>query len=424
MTQQKSTQNRLPKYRHQKSRDLAVVRLNGKDKYLGKYDSPESYEAYNRVVAEWIATGGVPAPSETAPASRRTINDLLSQYLDYVDGYYVKNGRPTSEAGLIRLAIQPLRELYGRTDPATFGPRALKALQQRYIDSGLCRREVNRRTGLIIRFFKWAVSNELAPPSTHHALKTVPGIRKGRVGVRESPPVKPITDAVVDAVLPHVSRQVRTMIELQRWAGMRPGEVTIIRTMDVDTSCEPWTYTPASHKTEHHGRGREIQIGPKARSVLTPWLRPDEPERLLFNPREAEDERYATLRKLRKTPVQPSQKNRRKRGKRSRQPGEQYAVKTYHHSIARGCRQAFPHPIISKIKRKNRTPEQVEELKKWERAHRFHPNQLRHTTATKIRKEFGLDTARAVLGHSHASVTEMYAERDKSQAAAAMEKVG
>jgi hypothetical protein len=31
-----------PKYRHYKPKNLAVVRSNGKDIYLGRYNSPES----------------------------------------------------------------------------------------------------------------------------------------------------------------------------------------------------------------------------------------------------------------------------------------------------------------------------------------------------------------------------------------------
>ena len=40
------TPARLPKYRHQKTRNLAVVRLDGHDHYLGTLDSPESHAEY------------------------------------------------------------------------------------------------------------------------------------------------------------------------------------------------------------------------------------------------------------------------------------------------------------------------------------------------------------------------------------------
>src|SRR3954451_25189742 len=55
---------RLPKHRHHKPKDLAVVRIDGHDVYLGRYDSPESREKYRRVVAECVAGAGVVPPSD------------------------------------------------------------------------------------------------------------------------------------------------------------------------------------------------------------------------------------------------------------------------------------------------------------------------------------------------------------------------
>ena len=58
------------------------------------------------------------------------------------------------------------------------------------------------------------------------------------------------------AVLPHVSPQVGAMIWLQYWTGMRPGEVVIMRTCDLDMNGGTWVCRPMSHKTEHHERER------------------------------------------------------------------------------------------------------------------------------------------------------------------------
>ena len=49
--------SRLPKYRHYKPKNLAVVRIDGKDHYLGPYGSPESQDTYRRLLAEWLAKG-------------------------------------------------------------------------------------------------------------------------------------------------------------------------------------------------------------------------------------------------------------------------------------------------------------------------------------------------------------------------------
>ena len=42
---------------------------------------------------------------------------------------------------------------------------------------------------------------------------------------------------------------------------------------------------------------------------------------------------------------------------------------------------------------------------------RWSPNRLRHTKATELRKQFGLDAAGAVLGHTKLETTQIYAER-------------
>jgi integrase len=391
----------VPAYRHHKARGLAVVRIEGRDHYLGPYDSPESHAEYRRIVGEWLALGVAPSASgpvegSTGPAAPPTVGELILGYVRHADAYYVKDGRPTSEASLIRLSLRVLNRQYGHTPARDFGPMALKAVRQTYIDSGLCRREVNRRTGHVVRLFRWAVENERVPASAHHGLKAVAGLRKGRAGVRETEPVRPVSDPAVDAVRPFVSRQVWAMIELQRLTGMRPGEVCGMRTLDVDMSGQVWVYTPESHKTEHHGRERRIFLGPAAQAVLAPWLKADR-EAYIFSPREAMEERRADLRKSRKTPVQPSQRCRRKRAPK-RQPGRRYTKDSYRRAIATACEKAgAPH---------------------------WHPHQLRHSAATRIRKEFGLDVARTVLGHSSPTVTAVYAEADHEKARAVMSQAG
>jgi len=179
-----------------------------------------------------------------------------------------------------------------------------------------------------------------------------------------------------------------------------------MRTIDIDTSGEIWTYIPAEHKTEHHGRRRAIHLGPRAQSVLRPWLR-TELERPLFSPAEAMAERRAAQRASRKTKVQPSQRNRAKARPRKR-PGDAYTVESYRRAITNGIKAA----------NRDRAERGLEPIPHW------HPNQLRHNAATRLRKEFGLDVARAVLGHSSPIVTEIYAERDAGPAIAAMERIG
>lgn len=55
---------------------------------------------------------------------------------------------------------------------------------------------------------------------------------------------------------------------------------------------------------------------------------------------------------------------------------------------------------------------------------RWYPHQLRHNAATWLRKEFGLEVARVVLGHRTAAVTEVDAEVDRARAIDVMGRVG
>lgn len=55
---------------------------------------------------------------------------------------------------------------------------------------------------------------------------------------------------------------------------------------------------------------------------------------------------------------------------------------------------------------------------------KWFPHQLRHNAATRIRKEYGLEVARAVLGHSTMNTTEIYAEMDQSLVLKIMGEIG
>jgi integrase len=124
----------------------------------------------------------------------------------------------------------------------------------------------------------------------------------GRTEAPEGEPVRPVPEEHVAAVLPHLFRQVKAMVELQTLTGMRPGEVCVMRTCDVDRSGRLWTYKPGSHKTAYRSHERTVYIGPKAQRVLEPFLKP-ELQAHVFSPAEAEVERRAKLIVGRTTPL-------------------------------------------------------------------------------------------------------------------------
>ncbi len=106
-----------PKYRHYKPKNLAVVRLDGHDCYLGTYGSPESWEKYYRLLAGRLsAKPAVPVSSPQA-AKPLTISELLNRYRIYAETYYAQEGRQTKEFVEMKYAARPLRALYGGTSP-------------------------------------------------------------------------------------------------------------------------------------------------------------------------------------------------------------------------------------------------------------------------------------------------------------------
>jgi integrase len=52
------------------------------------------------------------------------------------------------------------------------------------------------------------------------------------------------------------------------------------------------------------------------------------------------------------------------------------------------------------------------------------PHQLRHTAATRLREQYGLEAAQVILGHKTLSVTEIYAEKNVAAAQRIMGEVG
>jgi integrase len=324
--------------------------------------------------------------SGPAAGSHLTINELILAYWEFADGYYRKNGESSTQADRVRRSMKPVKELYGHTAAKDFGPLALKAVRERMIHSDWTRGYINSCVGCIKRMFKWAVEQELVPPSTYHALQAVAGLEKGRTTARESQRVRPVVDEHVNAVLPFLTPPVRAMVEVQRLAGMRPCEVVIMRPCDIDQSNgKTWVCRPESHKTEHHGVERVVFLGPQAQTFLRPFLEGRDRRTYLFCPRESV-EGYLRA------------KGRRIRHGRGRKPGLRYKVASYDRAIANACRRAgVPH---------------------------WAPNQLRHAKATEIRRESGLDAARAVLGHRSPAITEVYAEVDANKAAEVMELFG
>jgi integrase len=401
---------RVPKLRHHKASGQAYVVLNGNAVYLGKHGTAEATEKYHQTIGEWLASGRARA----SEPEHITVKEIVARYWRFAQGYYVRgDGSPGYEVNNIRQALRPLKELYGHSKAADFGPLALRAVRQRMIDIGWCRKNINRMIDRLKRTFRWATENELLPGSVYQTLRTVAGLKYGRSDAGESKPVKPVPPEHIDAIEPYVSQQVWAMIQLQLFTAARSGEIVIMRPCDVDTSGKIWFYRPSEHKTAHHGHERRIYIGPRGQKVLAPFLLRD-PQAFCFSPAEARAEYLMKICNARKTPPQRGNgvgTNRKTDPKK--QPGERYATTSYGYAIRKAIKKAFRPEGMSE-----------EEFKTWKAPQHWHPHQLRHNAATELRKEFGLEAARIILGHRSAAITEVYAELDQRKAVEAMLEIG
>jgi len=71
---------RTPSYCLHRASGQAVVRIDGKDHYLGKYDTPESRAEFDRLIAGWLGNGRcLPIASSAAGL---TVNEVIAQELE------------------------------------------------------------------------------------------------------------------------------------------------------------------------------------------------------------------------------------------------------------------------------------------------------------------------------------------------------
>jgi integrase len=394
---------KAPAYRKKSGRNQAVVTLPDaetgcrREYPLGPYDSEESWSRYWYLIEQWRAAGER-LPGDTDAGKRRlttgpTVSRVIAQYWPEAEAYYAK-----SKALDIKAALRTLRTIHGATTAAEFGPKALREVRGAMLAQDLARTTINGRVNQIRAMFKWAASHELVPAGVHQALQTVPGLRKGEHGVREGRNVQPVPEAHIDAIKPHVAAQVWSLIRLQLLTGARGGELLIMRPMDLDRSGKVWLYKPESHKGAHRGHGRTIYIGPEGKRVLKPYL-DRSPHRYLFSPAEAAEAAFKRRRENRKTPKgQGNGPGTNRKEQPRRKARECYTRHSYQKAIERACDKAG--------------------------VPRWHPHQLRHNAGTYLRREFGIEAARLILGHSSAGITEVYAEADREKAKEIISRIG
>jgi integrase len=387
----------------------SIVRINGKDYYLGKHDSPESIARYAVLIAIYQANGlklpddfdqdsletqaasllGSLAPQTVATDQTKQpilVKHITAEYRDYIKKTY-----PETSAEVNRLTgiCDELDKHDGDLEASEYGPLALQRQRQRWIDSNKARVYCNRLTDAVKRMWKHAVSQELVKPEAWQRLCSVESLRAGRTKAHEKEPIGPVDIAVVRATAMHLSPIVKSMLRIQIATGMRPSEICKMTPAEIDRSGEVWIYRPKKHKTAHKGKTKEIPLIGDARDAITDYLNRD-PHAYCFSPKESVAWKRALNTANRVTPLscgnRPGKRSgtNESKGGKPRSPGECFTHTSYRQAIQRAAKAA--------------------KVPKW------HPYQLRHLAATVIREALGVEAAQAALGHSHPNMTQRYAE--------------
>ena len=338
------------------------------------------------------------------PAAGATVAELCAMWDAHCkECYRGPDGLPTSSAINYVIDVRMFRELYGNAAVAELTHADMLQLRDALVRSGVSRHTVNRRLWCVKHMLDWALDEALIPASVKAELTQVRNVRRGRTAAPECPPVRPIDDATIEATLARLVPNTADMVRVHRLTGMRPCELCALRWSLIDTSRTPWVYRvpPEANKNDWRGglgQPRVVCIGPKARAILE---RHKDGGDVPFSPVRAFEEYLAGRRAARATPIYGKRKD---AAPVPRALGDRWTTDAYTKTIRAASEKAGVPP--------------------------WGANRLRHTFGTDVRRNFGLDAARAVLGHTGGGcITDVYtydaiADEMVRKAAPAVEALG
>jgi integrase len=379
---------RDPRLNLHKATGRGRVILSGQHFYTQAcHGTPESYQEYLDLLARWKANGKRPLRAVQTPlelAHPQAVADLFTAYERHLDATkaYVKDGRPTTQRDLIRIALREFAEHFGSTSL-----RALRAAELVRHRDLLRQRErlttqgINRKIGLIKQAIQWGVERGLVTELVGASVITMRRLKAPRRPRRPA-----VDDTHIDAALHHLSPTLTAMVSLQRLTGMRPGEVCALRWRDIDKSPPGaagdrgfWVYRVAGakadrfHETVYH-------LNKSAQAVLANFIKP--PGAFIFAPRDTVKQRWPGG-----APDLLAS------------AGDRYTTPAYRQAIERACRAAKV-PV-------------------------FGPHAIRHRFLTDVANDatLGLAAAAEAANHSSQTTTLRYVHPDPALAVKVAEMV-
>ena len=288
--------------------------------------------------------------STTAPTL--SVGELCTLYLAHAASYYRRrDGQPSREHLNIRATLSRFEAFANSTSPAArINRHQVRAWMDQLAAEELSRSYVNQCLQRLRRAVRWAADLEYLPLHVDAELRLVRPLRAHRSPAREPVKRTPPQLSTLAKISPFLPRVARDVIQLAELTGARPSELLTLTNAEVHVDEHGARLTPLQHKTAHHGHQRVIPLCPEALRIVERHWRPLLPLDRLF----------------------PS---RSRRG---------------HYTID-GLRSAFKRAL----KRAGLPDCQLYDI--------------RRAVARTVRAGAGLDAAQALLGHAHASTTEIYA---------------
>ena len=215
-------------------------------------------------------------------------------------------------------------------------------------------------------------------------LTCVDGLEAGRTAARDNPERRAVPQARLEAVRKLLPDHLRDAFDLLLLTGARPGEIFTITGAMIDKTGEVWRCPLAHHKTAHRGKERVLYFNPSAQVILRRRMQDGDLSQRIF-------------------PITPEH---------------------FGDAVREACKEAFGYPADLRKPVKEMTTAERARFESWKRANAFVPHQLRHTVATKLVDEIGIDATQRLLGHCSAAMTAHYSRAAEGQAIEAAKRLG
>jgi integrase len=314
-------------------------RYRGEEFYLGPSGSPEARRAYVELI-ERLAARDAPRARD-----RLTIGCVVALWRVHAIKQYGPESQEVTEHDYV---LAEALALFAALPAEEFDVDHLEQLRDALVASRLARTVVNRRIIRFRTFWRWAERKKHVPKGSWANLRTLPPLRRGEGGVKETRKVKPAEWLTVAAVCRRVNLSVRGLLLAQWFTGARPGELFRLRVGDLVRDGDLAVYRPEKHKTAWRGHERAVFFGPRALRVIAPNLAGKAEGDLIFPNRD----------------------------------DAPYDRRSYGLAISRAARKAGV---------------------------KLHSYQLRHAFRRRVGRELGLEATRAAMGHASVETTAQYA---------------